>query len=98
MDETSSLLTLIFWNRQARKKEHKPLGQSGPTKPSLRSQVGQELGMADDSGKHWQVFLEREPLFFGGERRCAVSERNHSEALLVAGTSRRFHTTIGQES
>ena len=23
MDETSSLLTLIFWNRQARKKEHK---------------------------------------------------------------------------
>src|ERR1700730_4733848 len=76
----------------------KPLGPRWATKPSLRNQVGQELGMADDSGKHWQVLLEREPLFFRREGRCTVSEGYHFEALLVAGTSRRFHAAIGQES
>ena len=65
---------------------------------SVRSQVGQELGMSDDSGKHGQVLLEGEALFFRGERRCAVSKRNDSEPLLVAGTSRGFDTAIGQES
>jgi hypothetical protein len=54
--------------------------------------------MSDDPGKHRQVLLERELLFFRGEGCCAFRECNHSEPLLVAGTSRRFDTAIGQES
>ena len=54
--------------------------------------------MGQDSGKHREVLLEGEALFFLRQCRCAVSERNDPEALLVAGTRGGFHTAVGQEA
>ncbi len=54
--------------------------------------------MGEDLGKHGQVFFEGETLFLRGEGGGAVRERNHAEALLVAGASGRFHTAVGQEA